>query len=74
MALERRRSCETQLIITIDSIAKSIANGEQVDVILLYFSKAFDKVPHQRLLHKLDYYGVRGANWRWIQDFLAKRT
>jgi hypothetical protein len=56
------------------SIAKSLANGEQVHIILLDFSKAFDKVPHQRLLRKLDFYGVRGANWRWIQDFLAKRT
>ena len=69
-----RRSCESQLIITIDSIAKSLAAGEQVDVILLDFSKAFDKVPHQRLLHKLDYYGVRGTTWHWIRDFLSKRT
>jgi hypothetical protein len=53
-------SCESQLIITIDALAKSLAKGEQVDVILLDFSKAFDKVPHHRLLHKLDYYGVRG--------------
>ena len=69
-----RRSCESQLIITIDSIAKSLAAGEQVDVILLDFSKAFDKVPHQRLLHKLNYYGVRGTTWHWIRDFLSKRT
>jgi hypothetical protein len=47
------------LIITIDALAKSLAKGEQIDVILLDFSKAFDKVPHHRLLHKLDYYGVR---------------
>jgi hypothetical protein len=45
--------------------------GEQVDVILLDFSKAFDKVPHHRLLH---YYGVRGNTWKWVQDFLSKRT
>jgi hypothetical protein len=68
------RSRRTQLIITIGSIAKSLANGEQVDVIVLDFCKAFDKVPHQRLLHKLDYYEVRGATWRGIHDFLAKRT
>jgi hypothetical protein len=49
----------TPTIITIDALAKSLAKGEQVDVILLDFSKAFDKVPHHRLLHKLDYYGVR---------------
>ena len=50
-----RRSCESQLIITIDALAKSLAKGEQVDVILLDFSKAFDKVTHHRLLHQLDY-------------------
>jgi hypothetical protein len=38
----RRRSCESQLIITIDALGKSLAKGEQVDVILLDFSKAFD--------------------------------
>jgi hypothetical protein len=37
-----RRSCESQLIITIDALGKSLAKGEQVDVILLDFSKAFD--------------------------------
>ena len=59
-----RISCESQLIITIDALAKSLAKEEQVDVILLDFSKAFDKVPHHRLLHKLDYYGVRGNTWK----------
>ena len=69
-----RRSCESQLLITVDSLAKSLDYGEQVDVILLDFSKAFDKVPHQRLLHKLDFYGVRGNTWNWVKDFLSKRT
>ena len=31
-------------------------------------------MPHQRLLHKLNYYGVRGNTWNWEKDFLAKRT
>jgi hypothetical protein len=48
-----------------------VIKGEQVDVILLDFSKAFDKVPHHRLLYKLDYYGVRGNTWKWEQDFLT---
>ena len=44
-----------------------------MDVILLDFAKAFDKVPHQRLLQKLDYYGVRGHTKNWIASFLEKR-
>ena len=39
----------------------------------LTFSKAFDKVSHQRLLHKLDYYGVRGDTLHWIQSLLSYR-
>ena len=49
----RRRSCETQLISTIQEIANNITGKGQTDVILLDFAKAFHKVPHQRLLHKL---------------------
>ena len=39
------RSCETQLIITIEEIAKSLDNRSQVDLLMLDFSKAFDTVP-----------------------------
>ena len=69
-----RRSCETQLIITILELASSLSAGEQVDVILLDFSKAFDKVPHTRLLNKLSFYGVRGNTNQWTKDFLISRT
>jgi hypothetical protein len=41
---------------------------EQIDLILLYFSKAFDKVPHERLLYKMEYYGIRGHMNSWIRD------
>jgi len=51
----KRRSCETQLILTVDDLSRSLDNSEQVDTILLDFSKAFDKVPHRHLLYKLDY-------------------
>ena len=46
----------------------------QIDAILLDFSKAFEKVPHQRLLRKLHHYGVRASTLRWIQSFLGDRT
>ncbi|MES9879786.1 MAG: reverse transcriptase domain-containing protein [Sedimenticola sp.] len=45
-----------------------------MDVIYLDFCKAFDKVPHQRLLLKLKSYGITGNLYNWIQDFLIGRT
>ena len=68
-----KRSCEAQLITTIQKIASSMSSKGQVDVILLDFAKAFDKVPYQRLLHKLDYYGMRNSTLRWIESFLSHR-
>ena len=46
----------------------------QMDLIILDFSKAFDRVPHQRLLAKIDHYGIRGQTYRWIQSFLSERS
>ena len=56
----KRHSYETQLIETIDEVARHLSDGNQVGVILLDFKKAFNKVPHSRLLYKLDHYGFRG--------------
>ena len=48
--------------------------GNQTDLVLLDFSKAFDKVSHQKLLLKLHRYGIRGPTLKWIQAFLSDRT
>jgi hypothetical protein len=53
---------------------KGINNNEQIDAIPLYFVKALDKVPHLRLFHKLEHYGVRGRLLIWIEDFLTERS
>ena len=53
-------SCETQLILAIDDWAKTTDRGSQTDVAIFDFSKAFDSVPHKRLLAKLEYYGISG--------------
>ena len=68
-----RRSCESQLIYTVHELTKGLSEGKQIDVILLDFSKAFDKVPHERLIHKLHYYGVRNNTLSWIRSFLQNR-
>ena len=69
----KKGSCETQLLSTVQEIAPSTAKGQQVDIFLLDFAKAFDKLPHTRLLHKLDHYAVRGNVERWIDSFLSQR-
>ena len=48
--------------------------GHQVDVAILDFSKAFDTVPHQRLLGKLKLYGIDSNIHKWISQFLVGRT
>jgi hypothetical protein len=69
----RNRSCETQLVTTIQKIAQNLTSKGQVDVILFDSAKAFDKVPHRRLLHKLKFYGVDGTTLAWISSFLSSR-
>ena len=70
----KKRSCESQLILTIQDLASGLEDGEQIDAILLDFSKAFDKVPHQRLLLKLQHYRIRGQLLSWIESFLTDRS
>ena len=46
----------------------------QTDMLIMDFSKAFDKVPHKRLNYKLNWYGIRGDTLEWITDFLCPRS
>ena len=46
----------------------------QIDTILIDFSEAFDKVPHQGLPAKFTYYGIQGTLLDWIKDFLSKQS
>ena len=70
----RSRSCETQLIEFIDDLASNLDEGQQVDVLVMDFAKAFDKVCHSLLVHKLHHYGIRGKINSWIKNWLSDRT
>jgi hypothetical protein len=50
-----------------------IDQKHQVDVIIMDFEKAFDKVPHRRLLMKMANYGICGKALNWIEAFLTQR-
>ena len=67
-------SCESQLLLTVDDFARAVDKKLQVDCSILDFSKAFDKVLHARLLHKLNYYGIRRNVLSWIKAFLMNRS
>ena len=69
-----KRSCETQLVMIVEDLAKNANVGKQTDIILLDFSKAFDKVKHSELLWKLHQYGIRGQVLGWIRAFLGSRS
>jgi hypothetical protein len=67
-------SCETQLITTINDFLQEHDKGQQVDIAILDFSKAFDTVSHDKLLHKLEQYGIKGNIHSWLTNFLSTRT
>ena len=67
------RSLMTQLIEVMDYVTKEVDNNNSVDMIYLDFQKAFDTVPHSRLITKHKAYGIEGNLLRWIQDFLHSR-
>jgi hypothetical protein len=54
--------------------ARTESHQDLTDVLIMDFSKSFDKVSHCPLVHKLDHYGIRGKTNTWIQNFLSDRS
>ena len=69
----KSRSCVTQLLDFVHSIAETLDKGEQTDVIYLDMAKAFDKITHEKLIHKLEMYGLRNPLLNWFRDYLTGR-
>ena len=79
MVAEVRSSCETQLVQFVHDIISNLDGAvnrghKQTDLIIMDFAKAFDKVLHRRLLHKLEYYGIRGSTLKWINSWPSGRV
>ena len=68
------RSTSLQLLEVLDKWTETLDNGHYVDCIYMDFQKAFDKVPHKRLLEKIKGYGIVGPTLNWIEDFLKNRS
>ena len=69
----KARSCLTNMLCFLEEIIKWIDVGSPVDIIYLDFQKAFDKVPHQRLLLKLKAHGIGDSITDWIKQWLTDR-
>ena len=69
----KAKSCTTNLISFLNKMTEALDEGEDADVIFLDFAKAFDKVPTQRLLKKLEAHGIRGKVLAWIRSWLSAR-
>jgi retron-type reverse transcriptase len=67
------KACVTNLLETLDVNTDAIKNGHSVDLVLLDFAKAFDKVSHAKLIQKLKAYGKDGILVKWIESFLTGR-
>ena len=60
-----------QLLKVLDEWTEALDNGSEIGVVYMDFEKAFDKVPHKRLISKLKAYGFPEE---WLVDFLRGRT
>jgi len=58
-----------QLLIVMAEWTEILDNGGTLDSIYMNFMKAFDKVPHKRLLRKLRSYGLSEQIIKWVEDF-----
>ena len=67
------KSCLTNLVIFFSEVYEAVDNGKSYDIVYLDFSKAFDKVPHKRLLKKVAAHGIRGNILKWIRSWLTSR-
>ena len=68
------RSCVTQLLDVLDTWTKALDEGGSIDAIYMDYQKAFDSVPHRRLISKVKAHGIDGNILQWISDFLHNRS
>jgi hypothetical protein len=70
---QEKSSCITNLLECFNDWTESLDSGLGTDIIYLDFSKAFDTVPHERLLYKLSSVGIKGKVLKWLRCFLSNR-
>ena len=69
----KRKFCTTNLLDHLEALTKQVDEGVSLDVVYWDLAKAFDTVPHRRLLAKIRAHGIDGRVARWIEAWLADR-
>ena len=67
------KSCATNLLTFLERSTSEVDQGNSVDVLYLDYAKAFDKVPHKKLLAKIEALKVNGKILGWIRSWLTDR-
>ena len=70
---KKNRSTILQLLTVMNEWTEALDDGIQIDTVYLDFRKAFDSVPHKRLIKKLEGYGIKGILLEWFKNFLNGR-
>ena len=68
------RSCVTNMLAFMESLTEAYDRGQVTEAIFFDFAKAFDKVPHSLLIHKLQSYRIQGPLLHWLEQFLKGRS
>ena len=66
-------SCLAELLSSYDYVLNSFDNKQCCDILYIDFHKAFDTVPHPKLLFKLWVAGITGSSWYWFKSYLSDR-
>ena len=67
------KSTTTQLVEYVDALTQVLDNDGQTDGVYIDFAKAFESLPHDKLLSKLKYYGITGKVINWFESYLSNR-
>ena len=67
-------STTSKLLELLNDVTQDIDNNNNVELITIDFSKAFDSISHSKLIHKLYSYGIQGELLNWIKEFFNNST
>ncbi len=69
-----KKFCTTNLLEYLEKVTAEVDTGNNVDIVYLDFAKAFNKVPHDHLIKKMQAHGIGGQVLRWVKEWLSGRT